>query len=238
MLRMNPSREQSLAVNWTAFGLPTSIRDKTRRGGLSTLILVLSAVHLLVFVPSALAVSPAEGKNGSSQQWSLRVDKVDTDDVSLNPSFESALHKNLLREVAKTKRFKQVLLNGDRNANDVSDLLILQTTVQEHASRGEARRGALQDEGLLGEVPGLLLRVCGWSRVSGVSKLTARIRLYTREGRLVLDEIVSGDVGFTGDNSQATHNLAHNVAVSLKRSTLPDTAVVVASEGETASVSK
>lgn len=73
--------------------------------------------------------------------------------------------------------------------------------------------------------------------MSGVNKLNARIQLYTREGQLVLDNVIEGDVGFTGKNSRATHNLAHNVAVTLKRSTLPDT-TIVGSEQETARISK
>jgi hypothetical protein len=217
------------------------IRDDKRCGGLLALILSRSGLHLLLllslFVPSALAVSPAEGKNDASQQWSLRVDKVDTIDVSLDPSFESALHKNLLRELAKTKRFKRVLFNGDRNARAVPDLLTLKMTVQEYPPTSETRPAALDDAGLLAEVAGLFLKFWGWTPASGSNKLTARIQVYTREGHLVLDDVVEGDVGFTGDNSRATHSLAHNVAVTLKRSDLPDTAIV-ASEQTTASMSK
>lgn len=233
---MKTRREHSFAVARTAFSLSPLFRDNTRRGALSALILVFAALHLLLFVPSALAVSPTEGKNGGSQQWSLRVDKVDTGDVSLDPHFESALHKNLLRELAKTKRFKAVLLSGDRNARDVPDLLILKTTVQEYAPGSETRR-ALDDAGLLAEVAGLFPRLWGRTPVSGATKLKARIQLYTREGHLVLDNVVEGDVGFSGNNSRATHNLAHNVADTLQRSTLPDTAIV-ASEQETASMPK
>jgi hypothetical protein len=230
-------RKDSLAVARTAFALSALIPGSMRRGGLSALMLALSALHLLLFVPSALAVSPAEGKNGGSQQWTLRVDKVDTGDVSLDPSFESVFQKNLLKELAKTKRFKQVLLSADRNTREVPDLLILKMTVKEHLPASETRRATPGDAGALGVVAEGFLRLCGWSAVSGVNKLNARVQLYTREGRLVLDNVVAGDVGFTGDNSRATHNLAHNVAVTLKRSTLPDTAIV-ASEQETASVSK
>jgi hypothetical protein len=234
---MKTRRERSLAVARTAFSLSALIRDNMRRAGLSALVLLLSAFHLLVFVSCALAVSPAAGNNGGSQPWSLRVDKVDTGDVSPDPSLESALHKNLMRELAKTKRFKQVLLSGDRNANDVAELLILKTTVQEDAPGSKTGRAVLDDAGLLGDAAGLFLRVWGWTTVSGATKLNARIQLYTREGHLVLDNVVEGDVLFTGDNSRATHNLARNVAVTLKRSTLPDTAVA-GSEQETASVSK
>jgi hypothetical protein len=236
-LRMKTRREHSVDVGGTAFRLSALIRDNMWRGALSALILALVALHLLAFVPSALALSPAEEKSGGSQQWSLRVDKVDTGGVSLDPSFESVLHRNLLRELAKTKRFKEVLLKGDRNSNDVAELLILKTTVQEYAPGSETRRATLGDAGALGVVAEGFLRLCGWSAVSGVNKLNARIQLYTREGHLVLDDVVEGDVGFTGDNSRAAHNLAHNVAVTLKRSTLPDPAIV-ASEQEAASMSK
>src|ERR1700728_3703557 len=146
---MKTSRERSLAVARAASAF---IRHNRRGGRLAVLMLVLSAVHIQLCVPAARAESPAERKNRGSQQWSLRVDKVDTGDVSLDPSFESALHKNLLRELAKTKHFKQVLVSSNRNAREVSDLLILKMTVQEYPPSGEARRAALDDEGLLGAV--------------------------------------------------------------------------------------
>jgi hypothetical protein len=211
-------------------------RSSVQTLGISALILMLSALYLVVFVPLTLAVSPTEAKNSGPQHWSLRVDNVDTTDVSLDPSLESAFHKNLLRELAKTRRFKQVLAGTDRNAREVPDLLILKTTMQEYPPGGETHRAALDDTGVLGEVGGIFLKLWGWTRVKGVTKLNARIQLYTREGHVVLDNVVEGDVGFTGDNSRATHNLAHNVAVTLKQSTLPDRATV-ASEQTTASSS-
>ena len=231
---MKTSRERSLAVARTAFSLSAFIRHNRRGGRIAVLILVLSAVHIQLCVPAARAESPAVRKNGGFQQWSLRVDKVDTGDVSLDPSLESALHKNLLRELAKTKRFKQVLLGSDRNAREVPDLLILKMTVQEYPSSSVTHRSSLGDAGLLGVVAELFLRFCGRTTVSGGTKLNARVQLYTREGQLILDNVVEVDVG---DNSRATHDLAHNVAVTLKRSTLPDPAIM-ALEQETARMSK
>jgi hypothetical protein len=63
--------------------------------------------------------------------------------------------------------------------------------------------------------------------VAGATKLNVRIQLFTRQGLLVLDHVVEGDVRFIGDNLRATHNLAHNVAGALKRSTLPEPVVLV-----------
>jgi hypothetical protein len=72
--------------------------------------------------------------------------------------------------------------------------------------------------------------------VSGATKLNGRIQLLTPEGRQVLEHVVAGNVRFIGSNLRATHNLAHSVAATLKRSTLPQTAGVVP-EQETGKVS-
>ena len=51
-----------------------------------------------------------------------------------------------------------------------------------------------------------------------------------------LEHVVAGNVRFIGSNLRATHNPAHSVAATLKRSTLPETAGVVL-EQETGKVS-
>jgi hypothetical protein len=51
-----------------------------------------------------------------------------------------------------------------------------------------------------------------------------------------MEHVVAGNVRFIGSNLRATHNLAHSVAVTLKRSTLPETAGV-GPEHETGKVS-
>ena len=43
----------------------------------------------------------------------------------------------------------------------------------------------------------------------------------------MLENDVDGNVRFIGGNLRATHNLAHNVAATLKRSTLPEQADLV-----------
>ncbi len=138
-------------------------------------------------------------------------------DVSLDPSFGAAIYENLLQELAKTKQFKQVFRSGDRNANDLPGLLILKTTVQKYTPGSETRRAV--------------------TTVSGATKLNVRIQLSTREGHIVVEQFVEGDVRFIGNNLRTTHKLAHNVAVTLKRSTLPESAIL-APERETGKMSK
>jgi hypothetical protein len=160
-----------------------------------------------LYVPTALAQDSTGGKSGTAQQWSVQVDKVNPGDVVIERSFRDAIYESLLAELAKTKQFKQLYRSGDRNAKDVPRLLILKTTVQAYTPGSETRRAV--------------------TTVSGATKLNVRIQLVTPEGHQVMEHVVAGNVRFIGSNLRATHNLAHSVAATLKRSTLPETAGVV-----------
>jgi hypothetical protein len=168
---------------------------------------LFSALIFQLCLPTALAQNSTSVKGGEVQQWSVQVDKVDPGDVTIERSFRNAIYENLLQEIAKTKHFKQVFRGGDRNANEVSRLLIVKTTVQAYTPGSETRRAV--------------------TTVSGATKLKVRIQLSTRDGHLVQEHVVEGKVRFIGSNLRATQNLAHGVAATLKKSSLPETAVVV-----------
>src|SRR5271163_371857 len=94
---------------------------------------------------SQLRAQTAEAKSASEAaksgpQWSVQVDKVDPGDVSIESAFQMAIYENLLDEMAKTKRFKQVFRSGDRDASAVPELLILKTTVQKYSAGSETKR--------------------------------------------------------------------------------------------------
>ena len=197
----------SLAATKTTFSLSAFLRSKLRSRAVAVLILLLSGLQFQLYVPTALAQDSTGGKSGTAQQWSVQVDKVDPGDVIIERSFRDAIYENLLEELAKTKQFKQLYRSGDRNAKDVPRLLILKTTVQAYAPGSETRRAV--------------------TTVSGATKLNVRIQLLTPEGHQVLEHVVAGNVRFIGSNLRATHNLAHSVAATLKRSTLPETTGVV-----------
>ena len=171
----------------------------------SWLLVVLAVVTIKVVHPPQLSAETAGSSNGNSSsagQWSVQVDKVDPGDVALAPSFQIAIYESLLDELNKTKRFKQVLREGDRNASDVSDLLILKTTVQKYTAGSETQRAV--------------------TTVSGATKLTVRSQLCERDGHVIVERTVDGKVRFMGSNLRATHNLARNVAKAIKQSSLPE----------------
>ena len=173
---------------------------KTNRGIFS--VISLAAIVMIgMSWPHQLPAKTAATKADSAAQWSVQVDKVDSGDVNLASSFQIAIYENLLEEIGKTKTFKQVYRSGDGSASNVADLLILKTTVEKYTPGSETRRAV--------------------TTVSGATKLKVRTQLCTRDGRVVLERVVNGNVRFFGSNLRATHNLARNVAKAMKEASLP-----------------
>ena len=215
---MTTNRTAFLAETKITFSLPAFHRPNRQRRVLAALLLLLlGALQLQLSVPTALAQSSTGGKGAGAHPWSVQVDRVDPGDVGLDPSFGAAIYENLLEELAQTEQFKQLFRSEDRNANDSPSLLILKTTVQKYTPGSETRRAV--------------------TTVNGATKLNVRTQLVTREGHVVLENVLDGNVRFIGGNLRATHNLAHNVALILKRSTLPVQAELVP-EQETGRMSK
>jgi hypothetical protein len=146
----------------------------------------------------SLAEKSPGGPTGSGTQWSVQVERIDPGNLDLAHSFQAAIYENLLEELNKTKRFKYVLREGDSNASAIPDLLILKTTVVKYTPGSETQRAV--------------------TTVSGATKLTVRSQLLTRDGRIVLESTVNGNVRFFGSNLRATHNLARNVAKVIRQS--------------------
>ena len=169
----------------------------------SSIISVAAIVAVMVAFPAWLpaqtaAVKSSDASSCSAMQWSVQVDRVNTGDLEVAYSFQVAIYENLLKELSKTKQFKKVFRDGDRNASDVPNLLVLQTTVEKYTPGSETRRAV--------------------TTVSGATKLTVRSQIVTREGKVVLERRVNGNVRLFGSNLRATHNLARNIAKAIKQS--------------------
>jgi len=91
--------------------------------------------------------------------------------------------------------------SGDRHAEAIPRLLTLRTTVESYTPGSETKRAV--------------------TTVAGATKLKVRIELCTRQGQVVLEREVEGNVRLFGGNLRATQNLARKVADTIKQSTLP-----------------
>ncbi len=163
----------------------------------------LAATILMVHseLPSRLV---AANNRSATAQWTVQVEKIKTGEINLEPAFRVAIYENLLDELAKTGRFKQVLRSGDRRASDLSDFLVLRMTVQEYTPGSETRRAV--------------------TTVGGATKLKVRSQFCTLGNQVVFESVVDGNVRFFGGNLRATYNLAHNLANAVKQAKLPDPA--------------
>jgi hypothetical protein len=166
----------------------------------------VALVAIIFALPSRLpgqttAAKSSGGDGTSGTLWSVQVGQVDSGSLDLAYSFQLAIYENLLEEVNKTKQFQRVLRNGDIRAGEFPNLLVLKTTVEKYTPGSETRRAV--------------------TTVSGATKLTVRCQLLTREGKVVLERTVNGDVRFFGSNLRATHNLARNIAKTIKHSSWP-----------------
>jgi hypothetical protein len=163
------------------------------------LIAWVTAILVITVVLSLQSATAKSSESGTSAaRWSVQVDQVDPGTLELSYSFQVAIYENLLRELSRTKQFRQVLRDGDRKASEVPNLLILKTMVEKYTPGSETRRAA--------------------TTVSGATKLTVRSQLVTPDGKVVLERTVNGEVRFFGSNIRATHNLARNIAKAIQQS--------------------
>ena len=167
-----------------------------RKGSIAAIAVVI-AIMQVALPPEMMANT----SRSMAPRWSVQVNKVDAGNVHIDPAFTAAIYENLLDELGKSKKFKEVFRSGDRNANDLPDLLILKTTVQAYTAGSETRRAV--------------------TTVSGATKLKVRSQLLTCEGQMIMERTLDGNVRFFGGNLRATHNLARNVATAVEQSKLP-----------------
>jgi hypothetical protein len=175
---------------------------RTSKCGLS-ISFVTVRVAVVLALPSMMlgqtaTAKPSGGDGTSGTHWSIQVDQVDPGNLELAYSFQLAIYENLVEELKKTKQFQEVIRDGDLKANEVPYLLMLKTTVEKYTPGSETRRAV--------------------TTVSGATKLTVRTQLVTREGKVILERTVNGEVRFFGSNMRATHNLAKNIARAIKQS--------------------
>jgi len=174
----------------------------------SSLIAFVAALVAMTFalpgrMPGQTTSARSDSKSEkSATQWSVQIEQVDSGNLELAYSFQIAIYENLVDELKKAKQFSQVFRDGDLKAREVPNLLMLKTTVEKYTSGSETRRAV--------------------TTVSGATKLTVRSQVLTREGKVVLERTVNGNVRFFGSNLRATHNLARNIAKTLKESSWPD----------------
>ena len=169
----------------------------SRRISLTAVAIGIAIVQFVLPVPALARIN-----HGRVPQWRVETNQIDAGNSNIAPEFKISIYENLVTELTKAKQFTAVLRGGDSSANGVSNLLILKTTVESYAPGSETRRAV--------------------TTVTGATKLKVRSQLCTKDGQVVLERVVDGNVRFFGGNLRATHTLARNVVKALKQAMLPE----------------
>src|SRR5262249_15107603 len=149
--------------------------------------LIAHGAHIIPSEDSGPVQATSEEFLTAVQQWNVQVERIDPGATTLDPCFSDAIYENLLHELAKSKQFEHVFRSGDRNANDIAGVLVLKTVVEKYSPGSETRRAV--------------------TTVAGATKLNVHIQLLKRDGHIVLDRAIEGDVRFIGDNLRATNKV-------------------------------
>ena len=153
---------------------------------------------LLVGTAALCAATEALAQKGPKfQAAAVEVKFVDSTESRLPPEFQVALYENLFEEMQKTGKFEQVFREGDQAARREKSLLTLSSTVRLF-QKGSAMARQV-------------------TTVSGATKITVRVQLATRDGRLMIDRDVEGKVQFFGENLRATQDFAKDVAKLIRK---------------------
>jgi len=182
-------------------------RENRLIGALLILILNVTVLTHVVFGQAAVTTA------GGDRRWSVEVKIVEINDASLDPSFAGAVYQNLIEELAKTNRFKQVFPDGHLYTDDAVDVLVLKTKIQPETAQD-------RKQSTVGRSP-------------GTTKIDALLQLYTQDGRLLLNRVVTDDARPHDPNVRAGRDIARKIAATLQESTLPDPTSLVRTDETT-----
>src|ERR1700686_5480531 len=143
----------------------------------------------MVFAGAAL---PAQEKPAKIKASSIKVTMIESDEIKLPAEFQVSLYEDLIQQLQKKGGFQHVYRDGDRNAGDAADLVILTSTVRGFKEGSE--------------------RVRQVTTVAGATSITVHCAFTSKDGKLLLERDIKGNVRFFGGNLRATYDFAKKTA--------------------------
>ena len=155
---------------------------------------------LCLFVLSVLNVQLlcAEQPGSKIQASAIRVEMIQSDEISLPAEFQVALYENLIEQLQK-KNSWHVYRQGDQSSNKVAGLVVLHSTVRGFKQGSERKRQV--------------------TTVAGATSITVHCQFTDSEGKVLLERDIKGKVRFFGGNLKATNDFARKAA-ALARDTI------------------
>jgi hypothetical protein len=122
----------------------------------------------------------------------IQVAMIQSDEIKLPAEFQISLYEHLIRQLEKQGGFRYVYRDGDRNAVNVADLVVLHSTVRGLKAGNEEKRQV--------------------TTVAGKTSITIHCQFTHPDGRSLLEQDVTGKDRFFGGNLRATYDFAKKAA--------------------------
>jgi hypothetical protein len=122
----------------------------------------------------------------------IRVEMIQSDEITLPAEFQVALYENLIQQLEKKGGVKHVYRDGDHNAANTSDLVLLRSTVRGFKQGSERARQV--------------------TTVAGATSITIHCQFMDNRGTVLLERDIKGNVRFFGGNLKATYDFAKKAA--------------------------
>jgi hypothetical protein len=131
----------------------------------------------------------AEGKHMDKIKASaLKVEMTQSDEINMPAAFQVAIYENLIQQLGKKASFLHVYRDGDRDAANIPDLVLLHTRVSGFKKGSERMRQV--------------------TTVAGATSITIHCRFTSVDGKVLLEIDVNGKVRCFGENLKATYDFA------------------------------
>jgi hypothetical protein len=156
------------------------------------------AVICIALLPAlATAQSTPQTKPAKLSASAIQIEPVDAGDVIIPAEFQFAIYERLIERVRHDGEFKTVLRGGDRAASGIPDLVILRTKVSGYKEGSQLKREL--------------------TTVSGGTTVEVTTTVSAPDGKVLLNNNVSGKVHFFGENLGVANDLAKHIAKILSQ---------------------
>ena len=154
-------------------------------------------------VGMALFVASFAGSAGSSlkaqekpkvkmKAAAIQVHMAESDEIKLPAEFQVALYEDLIRQLERNCGFTHIYREGDRTAEHAADLVELRSMVTGFKEGSEKLRQV--------------------TTVAGATSITVHCKFTDKDGKVLLERDIKGNVKFFGENLRATYDFAKKAA--------------------------
>lgn len=151
-----------------------------------------AACALIVAFVMAAPLCTQEKNQAKLKASAIQVKMIESDEIKLPAEFQVSLYENLIQQLQQKGGFKQVYREGDRNAANAGDLVILRSTVRGFKEGSERMRQV--------------------TTVAGATSINVHCEFADKNGKVLLERDISGQVRFFGANLRATYDFAKKTA--------------------------